>query len=132
MIVVDAAAVVDYLTGSGGVAEQVRVELERHDAVAPQGIDLECASALRGLVLGDRLTAQDAQDALTVLAEMPLRRFGHLPLMDRVWELRDNAQPYDASYLALAELLTVDLVTIDAKLARVPGIRCVVRNLREE
>jgi predicted nucleic acid-binding protein len=37
--------------------------------------------------------------------------------------------PYDASYVALAELLDVVLVTTDARLARAPGIRCEVEVL---
>jgi predicted nucleic acid-binding protein len=38
--------------------------------------------------------------------------------------------PYDAAYVALAEILEADLVTADGKVEKVPGIRCAVRNLR--
>lgn len=47
-------------------------------------------------------------------------------LLDRVWELRDNLTAYDASYVALAELLHCALLTADARLGRAPGIRCSV------
>jgi len=47
-------------------------------------------------------------------------------LLDRVWELRDNLSAYDASYIALAELLSCNLVTADRRLSRAPGIGCPV------
>jgi len=42
------------------------------------------------------------------------------------WQLRTNLTPYDASYVALAELLGVALLTVDRRLARAPLIRCAV------
>ena len=65
--------------------------------------------------------------ALTALADlqtMRLSRRSHGPLLNRIWELRDNVTPYDAAYVALAENLGVTLVTADARLARAPGTRC--------
>src|SRR6266545_6762356 len=50
--------------------------------------------------------------------------YGHLALLDRIWRLRANLTAYDASYVALAELLGLDLLTVDRRLASVPGIRC--------
>ena len=50
-------------------------------------------------------------------------------LLDRTWRLKANLTAYDASYIALAELLGVDLLTIDSRLAGVPGIRCHVEVL---
>jgi len=47
-------------------------------------------------------------------------------MLDRVWELRDNHSAYDASYVALAELLDCALLTADARLGRAPGIGCPV------
>jgi len=47
-------------------------------------------------------------------------------LLPRVWELRHNLSSYDASYVALAELIQVSLVTLDRRIARAPGVRCVV------
>jgi predicted nucleic acid-binding protein len=48
---------------------------------------------------------------------MSIRRFDHVALLPRVWELRHNMWPYDAAYIALAEALDVDLVTVDRKMA---------------
>jgi predicted nucleic acid-binding protein len=63
---------------------------------------------------------------------MTLTRYDHVPLLGRIWELRHNMWPYDAAYVALAESLRVDLVTVDSKLGSVPGLKCIVRNLRDE
>jgi predicted nucleic acid-binding protein len=53
-----------------------------------------------------------------------MTRYPVFSLLDRVWELRDDLSAYDASYVALAELLDCDLLTADARLSRAPGIRC--------
>lgn len=132
MIVVDASALTDFLVGSTELADRVRDELGGDRLAAPHGIDLECISALRGLVLSDKLGASDADRAVGLLSSMPLRRYSHVPLLGRVWDLRHNAWPWDAAYVALAELLGVELVTIDSKLAQIPGIRCRVKDLRAE
>jgi predicted nucleic acid-binding protein len=63
---------------------------------------------------------------------MGVRRYDHLPLQPRIWELRHNMWPYDAAYVALAESLGITLVTVDAKFGGgVPGMRCPLRNVRE-
>jgi predicted nucleic acid-binding protein len=38
--------------------------------------------------------------------------------------------PHDAAYVALAESLGADLITLDGKLTRIPGLSCTVRSLR--
>jgi predicted nucleic acid-binding protein len=48
----------------------------------------------------------------------------------RIWQLRHNMWPYDAAYVALAEGLDAELVTVDGKMETIPGVRCTVRNLR--
>lgn len=53
-----------------------------------------------------------------------MRRYAVHSLLDRVWELRDNLSAYDASYVALAEMLNCALLTADARLSRAPGTRC--------
>jgi predicted nucleic acid-binding protein len=55
---------------------------------------------------------------------LPVELWPYAPLAERVWELRENITSYDASYVALAELLDTTLVTIDGRLAKAPGPRC--------
>jgi len=64
--------------------------------------------------------------AFADLADLPLRRAPHLPLLSRCWELRHNLTPYDAAYVALAEALDVALVTADRRLSRAAGVGCAV------
>lgn len=130
MIVLDNSALVDYLVGTTPLAEQIRAEVTGQRLAAPHAVDLECASTLRGLVRGNKLPADEAKRALDLLARIPMRRYAHVPLLPRIWELRHNMWPYDASYVALAEVLGADLLTVDAKIATVPGLQCTVRNLR--
>lgn len=63
------------------------------------------------------------------LSMIRIERSPHLPLLARCWELRHNLTVYDASYVALAELLGAPLLTGDARLAAAPGIRCDVELL---
>ena len=48
----------------------------------------------------------------------------------RMWELRDNLAPYDAAYVALAELTGTVLVTGDERIAAAPGTRCEIQITR--
>lgn len=132
MIVMDTSAMVEFLVGADPLADKVRAVTMGERMAAPHAIDLECASTLRGLVRGNKLPADEARRALDLLGVIGLKRYDHTPLLPRIWELRHNMWPYDASYAALAESLDAELVTVDAKFAGVPGLRCAVRELRGE
>ena len=130
MIVLDTSAMVEFLVGADALAERVRAVVVGGKLAAPHAIDLECAAALRGLVCGQKLPAAEAERALELLGSMRLERYGHVPLLVRIWQLRHNMWPYDAAYVALAEWLDAGLVTVDGKMETIPGARCTVRNLR--
>jgi predicted nucleic acid-binding protein len=59
--------------------------------------------------------------ALDRWRRLGMTRYAVFGVLDRVWELRDNLSAYDASYIALAELLNCPLLTADARLSRAPG-----------
>ncbi len=63
------------------------------------------------------------------LVDLPLRRVPHRQLLGRCWQLRANLTVYDASYVALAELLDLVLVTGDVRRSKAPGLRCQVEVL---
>ena len=77
--------------------------------------------ALRRIVRRESLPDGIALIAREALASMPLALYPHRPLMERIWELRHTLTAYDASYVALAELLAAPLVTCDARLAASTG-----------
>lgn len=78
---------------------------------------MEVASALRRLLLLDAVTEPRVEEALGLYLSMPLRRYRHEPLLGRIVALRSNFSAYDATYVALAELLGVGLLTADDRLA---------------
>jgi predicted nucleic acid-binding protein len=127
VIVVDASFLASALIADDDVGERMRLRLDVEDIVcAPEVIDLEIASAWRRELLVGHIDEDRSRLALDDLAGLPLARMPHRPLMPRVWELRHNLTPYDASYVALAEALDTTLLTADGKLARAPTLRCEV------
>jgi predicted nucleic acid-binding protein len=121
LIVVDAAAVVDALTGLEDT-EELRGRLAFEELNAPTVLDYEVLSCLRGLTRGKLLSVARAEDLLTDFADLSVRRWPFADaLRRRVFQLRDNVSAYDAAYVALAEALDCPLVTRDARLARSSG-----------
>ncbi len=126
MIVADNSVVTELLVGDGPQVRAIQEHLENQRVVVPDLLDLEAVSAVRRLVLAGELEASAGQQAIATLIELPFERVSHRPLIPRIWQLKDNLTPYDASYVALAEHLDVPLYTGDMRLARSPGIRCPV------
>jgi len=124
LIVVDASALAAALADDDADGDAARDRLEDDRLAAPEVIDLEIASMLRRKCGAGIMSLPRALTALADLQTMRLSRRSHGPLLNRIWELRDNVTPYDAAYVALAENLGVTLVTADARLARAPGTRC--------
>ena len=74
-------------------------------------------SVLRGLLLGGKLSIEEAEQARRDHFTFTITRHETAPLAERIWQLRHEFTSYDASYLALAEALRAPLWTCDAKLA---------------
>ncbi|MGX5682223.1 type II toxin-antitoxin system VapC family toxin [Schumannella luteola] len=104
---------------------------ESRDATyfAPELIDVEIANALRKLVLRGEAQAHDAENLIRDWARNSVVRTPHATLIERVWELRANITPYDATYVALAETMRIPLVTADLRLARTASRFCRVVTL---
>jgi predicted nucleic acid-binding protein len=81
-------------------------------------------SALRGRWLGGLIGRSALVDAASDLEAMPLPRFGMRGLHQPVLQLREHLTTYDATYVALAEALQLELVTYDRAMATAPGIAC--------
>lgn len=124
MLVVDASILAVALADDGQDGDKARARLRGEEMAAPELIDLEVASVLRGRLAGGHLDTRRAELALTDLVDIPVQRAPHRPLLARCWELRANLTVYDAAYVALAEALDSDLLTGDTRLAKAPGPRC--------
>ena len=103
----------------------IRARLRAEPAVAaPALIDLEFTNVLRGLLTKRTIAEPQAELALADFLLAPIQRYLHESLVPRVWELRHNLTAYDAAYVALAETLGADLLTIDRGIGGAPGIQC--------
>lgn len=129
MIVIDASVLAPALADDGADGDLVRSRLRGQRLAAPELVDLEVPSTVRRAARAGRLDQRRSSLALEDLAALPLRRAPHLPLLGRVWELRDNLTGYDAAYVALAEALDALLLTADVAMGRVSGVRCEVEVL---
>jgi len=89
-------------------------------------IDVEVISAIRRLTTARRIDVHRSEQFLEALAALPAQRYSHLPLIGRIWELRNNFTAYDSTYIALAEATDSVLYTCDEKLRRGHRARVVV------
>jgi predicted nucleic acid-binding protein len=121
LLVLDTSAALNALLArdaASQLAERLSAADELH---GPHLIDTEVLHALRRMCLKGELSQERAADARSDFGELPLLRYPHEPLSDRVWQLRENLTANDATFVALAEALALPLVTCDAGLASAPG-----------
>jgi predicted nucleic acid-binding protein len=123
VIVLDSSAAVDYLAGTAAADWVTETLLANPEIHAPHLLDIEVLGSLRKLVLTRRLSAVRAAEAVDDFRFLAVKRYPHVPLVERVWELRETVTASDAAFVALAEALDAPLVTTDLRLARAPGLR---------
>jgi predicted nucleic acid-binding protein len=122
VIVVDASAILELLLKTplaNAVAD--RVFDTTQTLHAPHLLDIETVHVLRRYA---RMTPQEVERcllALDNLSKLQIQRHSHTILLPRIWQLRHNLSAYDATYVALAELLDAPLLTCDRRLAGAPG-----------
>lgn len=128
MIVIDASVLVNVLTDDEAPGEVAQAELARDSRwAAPEHVRAEAFSAIRGRVLGRKITVARATEAVDALAALDIEPIAYSTIHRRMWELRENVNGYDAAYVAAAEARSCPLVTADGSLARATGPRCEVR-----
>ena len=122
MIVVDASVVVEVLLrtpAADAIAE--RVFDPREALHAPHLMDVEVTQVLRRYVARGEVKPEHGRALVALLAQLPITRHAHQPLLARIWALRENLTAYDAAYVALAEGLRAPLLTRDKRLASASG-----------
>jgi predicted nucleic acid-binding protein len=131
VIVLDASALVELLLHTPAGAEiDKRIADPSIGLHVPHLADIEVTQVFRRYVREGEIAAADAAAALQDLQDLDLQRHSHDPMLQRVWQLRENLTAYDAIYFALAEVLSSSLLTCDARLARAPGLRCPVEVIK--
>lgn len=128
VIVVDASCLFEVVTDTER-SEFIRRLASDPDHAAPHIVDIEVFGLIRREHLLGSLDATAAALAVDDLRMWPGERYGHRGLLERAWELRHTVRGWDAAYVALAEALDATLVTLDGRLARAAGPRCVVEQL---
>ncbi|PZS38439.1 MAG: VapC toxin family PIN domain ribonuclease [Pseudonocardiales bacterium] len=124
-LVIDAGVVVAALVDDGPHGRWAEKILVSGPLAAPHLMPVEVANVLRRACLAGTLGADSAQLAHADLLKLRVVLFGYEPVAERVWSLRGAVTTNDACYVALAEALDAPLATIDLRLSRAPGPRCV-------
>jgi predicted nucleic acid-binding protein len=122
--VLDASVVVAALLDTGPHGQWAERQLASGAPAAPQLCVVESANLLRraesaGVIDGSRASAAH-RDLLAIAWQL----HPYLPYARRIWQLRHNITCYDAWYVAVAELLSAPLATLDHRLIRATGPRC--------
>ncbi len=126
-LVVDSGVVVAALVDEGPDGRWAESMLAAGPLAAPHLMLVEAANILRRACLVGTLSPDSAQLAHADLLRLRVVLFGYEPVAERVWGLRGAITSYDACYVALAEALDAPLATVDLRLSRAPGPRCVFK-----
>jgi len=122
----DSSTVVALLLDSGGDGRWATHQLTGPELAAPSLFAYESANIIRRHELAGLITTDQASQAHADLLDLTIEQWPYHLLAHRTWELRRNLSVYDASYVALAELLDATLVTLDRRIGRAPGLRCAI------
>lgn len=125
-LVCDASAVVAVLLDAGPAGQWATDALTGADLAAPGLFRFEAANIIRRHEVAALITADQAAQAHTDLVDLAIEQWPYDLLAHRAWQLRKNLTTYDASYVALAELLGTALVTLDRRIGGAPDLRCAV------
>ena len=130
MTVLDASVLANVIGDDGADGRRARAEIRRcADLAVPDLADVETVSVLRKRWLAGTMSDERFADAVDDLQALAVERYPTLPLLRRAYELRANMTAYDATYVALAEVLDCEVLTGDRRLAGAPGPQCPIRVL---
>ncbi len=125
-VVCDASALVALLLDSGDDGRWVTYTVAGADLAAPALIGFEAANVIRRHELARIVSADQAAQAHADLLDLAIELWPYELVAERTWMLRHNLSTYDASYVALAELIGATLVTLDERIRGAPGVQCAI------
>lgn len=114
------------LLDSGPDGQWATSALTKADLMAPSLLGFEAANIIRRHELAGLVSTDQSAQAHEDLLALTIEGWPYEVLAGRAWELRRNLPIYDASYVALAELVGCILVTLDRRIGEAPGLRCEV------
>ena len=119
-LVIDASIAIKWVIEEQGTREAI--SLRRHRLFAPDLLVAECANVLWKKTRRNELTPEEAQLAAKLLQRADVELAPMRGLLEPATELAIamDHPAYHCTYLALAERLSCDLVTADAKLSAKP------------
>jgi predicted nucleic acid-binding protein len=131
-LVVDASVALKWVIDEPG--SEAALALFRHRLLAPDLLVAECSNALWKKVRRRELTADEADLCARLLQAAEIELVPMRALLESAtrFALRLDHPAYDCFYLALAESLSCDVVTADARFAAkapLPGSRAKVVTL---
>jgi predicted nucleic acid-binding protein len=121
LIILDSSIAIEFLIRPTTVPLIAELIEGGTEIAAPVTLDLEVLNVMRKQVRDGLVTVDRATASLDIYFEMSIDRYPTELLSPRIWELRNNMTSYDASYVALAEMLEAPLYTYDNKLDRASG-----------
>jgi len=125
VIVIDASVMANMLVYADECGRRARAVLGRDtEWAAPEHWKAEVFSVVRGLVLGNKITEEQALHAIGRLPHLGIDHVSLDGLLPRMWHMRARIGAYDAPYVALAEVRDLTLVTSDGRLARSATAYC--------
>jgi predicted nucleic acid-binding protein len=127
--VIDASAAAEYLLRTP-VGVRVAEKIQDGWLLAPELLDVEVLSVLRGAIFRREVAEQRALVAIEDLLEWPIDRIPHKSLAWAAWQHRNNVSAYDAFYVAAARLYDAPLLTTDGPLTRAPSLGITIENVR--
>lgn len=122
--VCDASAVAALLLDSGPDGLWVTQTVDSSEIAAPALVTNETANVIRRHELAGQISPDQSAQAHADLLDLAIELWPYDLLATRAWELRLNLSIYDATYVALAEITDLTLVTLDKLLAKAPGTKC--------
>lgn len=127
LCVCDASALAAVLLDSGADGAWVSAAISVTDMAAPALVLWETANVIRRQELAGTISSDQAAQAHGDLIDLRIELWPYELLAPRAWQLRHNLSIYDAAYVALAEALRVELITLDRRIGRASGISCSVQ-----
>jgi predicted nucleic acid-binding protein len=122
--VCDASAVAALLLDSGPDGQWATQTVESGEIAAPALVTYETANVIRKHELAGQISPDQSAQAHADLFDLAIELWPHDLLATRAWELRMNLSIYDATYVALAEITDLTLITLDKRLAKAAGAKC--------